>query len=451
MRDFSLSEVASRLQARVQGEDVRFTAVSTDTRYINRGDLFVALGGENFDGHDYVAAAARYGACAALVARPGDYPLATLQVSDTRDALGQLAALNRQYFQGKLLAITGSSGKTSVKNMLASILSQVAPTLATPGNFNNEIGLPLTLLQLEPGHRYAVIEMGAARRGDIDYLCSLARPDVSVLLNAMPAHLEGFGSVDEVARSKGEILEAVSASGMAVINADSPYVGLWRELAGSARRLEFGLAGGAAVMARDLDERGLQGSQFVLNTPAGEVPVRLSCPGRHNILNALAAASAALAVDVPLRDISNGLAAVQPGAGRLSSHRLPCGGRLIDDSYNANPGSVRAAIDLLATTPGHRVLVLGTMGELGENSESLHADVGRYARERGIDECWLLGELTQATAQAFGKSARLCDSRQELVEGLLAGIDANTTILVKGSRSTAMDKVVQALLDGEEG
>jgi UDP-N-acetylmuramoyl-tripeptide--D-alanyl-D-alanine ligase len=454
MRDFSLSEIRQPLRAQVHGADVSFRAVSTDTRSIGKGDLFVALNGENFDGHNYIASACERGACAALVSRQGEYPVATLQVADTRLALGQLGALNREYFEGELLAITGSSGKTSVKNMLASILGQVAPTLATPGNFNNEIGLPLTLLQLQPEHRFAVIEMGAARRGDIDYLCKLAQPRVALLLNAMEAHLEGFGSVEEVARAKGEILEAVSdkgANGVAVINADSPYVGLWRELAGSARRLEFGLQSPAAVTARDLDERGLKGSQFILDTPAGEVPVRLKMPGHHNVMNALAAATAALALDISLLDISRGLAEVKAEPGRLERHRLQAGVQLIDDSYNANPGSVSAAIDLLAATSGHKVLVLGSMAELGEGSESLHRQVGEYAREQGIDECWLLGRETQATARGFGSAARYCDSRQELVEQLETSVPEGSTILVKGSRSAAMDKVVQALLNRARG
>lgn len=453
MRDFTLSEVQVPLAAQLNGADVGFSGVSTDTRSISRGELFVALSGESFDGHDYVASACERGACAALVSQQQEYPVATLQVADTQLALGQLAALNREYFDGELLAITGSSGKTSVKNMLASILSQVAPTLATPGNFNNEIGMPLTLLQLQPQHRFAVIEMGAARRGDIEYLCKLARPRVAVVLNAMAAHLEGFGSVDEVARAKGEIFEALSEEGIAIINADSPYAALWRELAGPARRLDFGLQGGAAVTARDLNERGLKGAQFILDTPAGGVPVRLKVPGRHNVINALAAASAALALDIPLLDISRGLGMARAEPGRLNKYKLARGVRLIDDSYNANPGSVFAAIDLLAATPGHRVLVLGRMAELGDSSESLHAQVGEYAREQGIDECWLLGVETLATANEFGSSARHFASQEDLVEQLLSAISAisamsaRSTVLVKGSRSAAMENVVQALLN----
>lgn len=447
MRAMSLSELASQMQGQLVGADATFEGVSTDSRSITPGQLFVALQGDHFDGHDYLTQVHESGAVAALVSRPVDLDLPQLCVADTQIALGQLGAFNRSLFEGDLVAITGSCGKTSVKNMLRAILEPVAATLSTQGNFNNEIGVPLTLLELNAGHRYAVVEMGAAGAGHIAYLCQLGQPRVALLLNAQPAHLEGFGSVDQVASAKGEIFTAVAAraDGVAVINADSSYAAQWRELAGSAQVIEFGF-GGASVTARDLDERGLQGSQFVLSTPEGEIPVRLSLPGRHNVGNALAAAAGALVLGIPLRDIARGLASVQAEPGRLDAHRAASGARIIDDSYNANPGSVKAAVDLLAQTPGERILVLGAMGELGPEADALHAEVGAYARNAGIEQCWLLGEGTRPTAVAFGPQAKLMAGHMELASALAAVLTPDSVVLVKGSRSAGMEAVVAALL-----
>jgi UDP-N-acetylmuramoyl-tripeptide--D-alanyl-D-alanine ligase len=452
MRSYTLSELTEPLAARMLGVDAHFDTVSTDSRNIQPGELYVALSGENFDGHRFVTQVTELGACGAVVSRPGPFPIPALQVDDTRRALGQLGALNRRHFSGEVVAITGSSGKTTVKNMLSAILQSRGETLATAGNFNNEIGLPLTLLRLQPQHQYAVLEMGASRPGDISYLCELAQPTVSVVLNAQPAHLQGFGCVDDVARSKGEILSALDGRGTAVFNADSEYAPLWRKLSGEAACLEFGFADQAAVRAVDIETAAVDGSSFTLRTPAGELAVRLSLSGRHNIANALAATAAALSVGASLEQVRAGLAGLVPEPGRLNKCTTATGATVFDDSYNANPGSMKAAIDVLAGSPGRRWLVLGAMGELGEGSASLHADVARYARARGIDVLWGTGggDAREAVS-AFGESGRYFENRDELAAAMTGCIGAGDVVLVKGSRSAGMETVVAVLCGEDEG
>jgi UDP-N-acetylmuramoyl-tripeptide--D-alanyl-D-alanine ligase len=452
MRDFCLSELEMPLAGRLQGADASFSSVSTDSRTLLPGELFVALRGPSFDGHGFIELAAERGAAGALVSEAGDFPVSSLKVRDTREALGQLAALNRKYFSGRLVGITGSSGKTTVKNMLGAILRQRAPTLATAGNLNNEIGLPLTLLQLQQQHRYAVIEMGASRAGDIAYLCELASPDVAVLLNALPAHLEGFGDLAGVAKAKGEIFASLGKEGVAIINADSEFAPLWREIAQGSRSLEFGYSEGAAVTAREVVDRGVFGTSFRMVSGRMEAVVELPLPGRHNVLNALAAGAAALAVGMELPDIASGLASLRPEPGRMQVTTTDSGLVVVDDSYNANPGSVKAAIDLLTGCAGRKVLVLGAMAELGADSERLHEDIGCYARERGVDELWLAGAETLATARGFGEGAWHCAGLPQLLEKLRDRFGNGDLVLVKGSRSAGMEAVVTALCspDSEE-
>jgi UDP-N-acetylmuramoyl-tripeptide--D-alanyl-D-alanine ligase len=457
MRNFSLAELVQPLDGTLVTADAEFGSVAIDSREIGPGQLFVALRGDSFDGHDFLGAVAGQGAVAALVSESGEYPVPALRVRDTRLALGQLAALNRVHFEGPLIGITGSCGKTSVKNMLGAILGRCGSTLATQGNLNNEIGVPLTLLRLEPSHRYAVVEMGAARAGDIDYLCKLARPGIALLLNAMPAHLEGFGSVNGVAHAKGEILSGLDGKGTAIFPAGNEYSSLWHDLAGAADCLDFGFDEGA-VQARQIQYCDASGSGFQLQTPAGAGDVNLLVAGRHNIANALAAAAAATAAGIGIDDICAGLGSVEPGVGRLLPLQAVSGAQLIDDSYNANPASVKAAIDVLAGTPGRRWLVLGTMAELGPDSEQMHADVGEYAAEQNIEALWVTGDFTQAAADAFGNQGRCFASREALAAALLAEAGKGDTVLVKGSRSAGMEEVVTALLDesgtersGEEG
>jgi len=446
MRAFSLTELLAPLAATRLGGDASFDSVSTDSRKLEIGQLFVALSGERFNGNDFVETVAEQGACAAVVSQRGDYTIPTLLVEDTTLALGQLAALNRQQFSGEVIGITGSSGKTSVKNMIAASLGEAGRTLATEGNLNNEIGLPLTLLKLQAVHRFAVLEMGAGKPGDIRYLCDFARPTVSVLLNAAPAHLEGFGSVAAVAQTKGEILAAVGAGGTAVFNADSEYADLWRQQAGEAKILDFGF-GAAAVTAQELVYDALGCGRFSLVTPQGAIDIRLPVPGQHNVANALAAAAACIAAGVSLELVKHGLSGVKPVAGRLQLLRTVNGVRVIDDSYNANPGSVRAAIDVLAAMPGRRFLVLGSMRELGPDSDTLHADIGRYAAAHGIDALWLTGVESRPVAAAFGDKAQHFSSRESLSADLLPRLASADAVLVKGSRSMGMEAVVAAIVE----
>jgi UDP-N-acetylmuramoyl-tripeptide--D-alanyl-D-alanine ligase len=446
MRPMSLSELAAPLGGQLLGGDCTFQEVSTDSRAVPQGALFVALAGEHFDGHDYLAQAASAGASCALVNRQLESQLPLLQVGDTGQALGRLGAFNRQLYRGPLVAITGSSGKTTAKNMVSSVLSRRGRTLATEGNFNNEIGVPLTLLRLAPGDEFAVVEMGAARAGDIAWLCELGRPTVAVLLNAMAAHLEGFGSVDDVAEAKGEIFDGLGAGDFAIINADQSWAARWRERAGEATVLDFGLNAAAAVNAGAIDTLGVDGTTFTAHTPAGELQVQLALPGRHNVANALAAIAVGLACGLSLAEIGEGLRAVRPASGRLLATVGPGGVTVVDDCYNANPGSVRAAIDLLAGCEGRRTLVLGAMRELGPDSEQLHRDVGEYARQSGIDRLWGVGAELSPCVAAFGEGGCLFPDRETAVAALPGEFGADDTVLVKGSRSAGMERVLQALL-----
>ncbi len=446
MRPMSLAELAVPLGGRLLGSDCTFREVSTDSRALGRGALFVALTGERFDGHDYLAQAANAGASCAVVSRSLESTLPLLQVDDTGRALGHLGAFNRQLYRGPLVAITGSSGKTTAKNMVSSVLSRRGRTLATEGNFNNEIGVPLTLLRLAPGDEFAVVEMGAARAGDIAWLCELGRPSVAVLLNAMPAHLEGFGSVDDVAEAKGEIFDGLGSGDFAVINADQPWAARWRERSGEATVLDFGLDAEAAVKASAIRTLGVEGTTFTAHTPAGELQVQLALPGRHNVANALAAIAVGLACGLSLAEIGEGLQAVRPASGRLLATVGPGGVTVVDDCYNANPGSVRAAIDLLAGCSGRRTLVLGAMRELGPDSALLHREVGQYARQSGIERLWGVGEELSPCVEAFGEGGCLFPDREAAVAALPGAFGADDTVLVKGSRSAGMERLLQALL-----
>ena len=449
MRVLTLGELEAPLQAQRVGADCEFSGVNTDSRALRPGELFVALRGENFDGHDFLERASSAGAAAALVSRPVASALPLLRVEDTQVALGRLGAYNRALFQGPLVAITGSSGKTTVKNMVRAVLAQRGTTLATEGNFNNEIGVPLTLLRLEPGVEFAVVEMGAARAGDIRWLCEIGQPTVALLLNAMAAHLEGFGSVEDVAAAKGEIFDGLGAGQFAIINADQPFAQQWRGRAAPATVLDFGVLAPAAVSAREIQLHGVQGVSFIVSTPGGDCQVRLALPGAHNVGNALAATAVGLACGLDLAEIKAGLESVQPTGGRLALSTAPGGAVLIDDCYNANPGSVRAAIDLLASCPGRRTLVLGAMLELGERSEQLHREIGTYAAAAGVDQFCGVGDPLRLAVAAFGAGGRWfndCDAAFAALAGEFAGGD---TVLVKGSRGARMEQLLHALQAGE--
>jgi UDP-N-acetylmuramoyl-tripeptide--D-alanyl-D-alanine ligase len=446
MRPLSLAELAGPLDACLHGADVRFEQVSTDSRELPVGALFVALRGERFDGHDYLDQARAAGACAALVSAGPPEGLPALVVPDTQAALGRLGAYNRSLYAGPLVAITGSSGKTTVKNMVRAVLARRGETLATEGNFNNEVGVPLTLLRLHPGVKFAVVEMGAARGGDISWLCELGRPTVSLLLNAGTAHLESFGGVEEIARAKGEIYDGLGAGDCAVINADQRWAAQWRRRAGEARILDFGLEQPAAITATSINLRGVEGISFTASTPAGDIAIRLALPGQHNVVNALASVAVGLACGLSLTDIRDGLESLEPVAGRLCARPGIGGSTVIDDAYNANPASVRAAIDVLAGCAGRRTLVLGAMLELGQDSEAMHREVGEYAAAAGLDRFWGVGPELAIAVDAFGAGGRHFEDRDAALAAVPGEFDGTDTVLVKGSRGAAMDRVLEGLL-----
>ncbi|MDG9857895.1 UDP-N-acetylmuramoyl-tripeptide--D-alanyl-D-alanine ligase [Pseudomonas nitroreducens] len=450
LKPLSLNEVAGALQGRVVGADVTFAAVSTDSRAIEPGQLFIALTGPRFDGHDYLADVAAKGAVAALVEREvAGAPLSQLVVKDTRIALGQLGALNRAAFTGRVAAVTGSSGKTTVKEMLASILRTQGDVLATRGNLNNDLGAPLTLLQLAPEHQSAVIELGANRVGEIAYTVALTRPQVAIITNAGTAHVGEFGGQDKIVLAKGEILEGLAADGVAILNRDDKAFDTWQARADGRRVSSFGLHDVRADFhASDVkrDARGCPG--FTLQGPAGEAAVQLNLLGEHNVTNALAAAAAAHALGVPLVGIVSGLHNLQPVKGRAVAQLATNGMRVIDDSYNANPASICAAIDILAGFSGRTVLVLGDMGELGAWAESSHREVGTYAIGK-VAALYAVGPLMSHAVQAFGSAGRHFADQASLIQAL-AEEASTTTILIKGSRSAAMDKVVAALCGSSE-
>ena len=439
----SLAEAAAVLGGSVRGGDVRFSGVSTDSRTLRRGELFVALRGERFDGHGFLQIAAAVKAAAALVDSRyrGDVPLPAAVVDDTRLALGVLARHWRARFRPALVAVAGSNGKTTVKEMLASILRSHAgdeAVLATAGNLNNDIGVPLTLLRMRQGHRWCAIELGMNHKGEIAYLADIARPTVALVNNAQREHLEFMNSVDEVAAENAAAYAALPADGVAVVNADDPHAEYFRSRAGARRVVDFGLDAAAQVTARPAI--GPLSSELLLRTPQGEAQATLAIPGVHNVRNALAAAAAAHAAGIDLEGIAQGLAAFRPYTGRLQVKQARGGATLIDDTYNANPDSVRAAIDVLASCPGPRVLVLGDMGEVGAQGAEFHREVGAYARAKGIASLLALGEATRDAVQAFGAGGRHFDKVEELVAQV-----SGSSILVKGSRFMKMERVVAAL------
>lgn len=442
----STHTIAIWTRGRLVGADVEITGVSIDTRRVQPGDLFVAIKGEKVDGHDYLAEAAAQGAVAVMVTRQLDSALPQIVVNDCTLALGDLASAVRAQRNLRVVGITGSNGKTTVKTLAASILSRHGRTHVSAGNYNNELGLPLSLLAMPQDTEYAVFEMGAGKPGDIEYLAAIARPDIGLVTLIAPAHLARMGSIEGVAETKGVLYRALPVDGVAIINADDSFASFFAGLAGARTVLRYGLDHPADVSA-DIIEQRLDGSRFVLRTPRGDAEVALPLPGRHNIANALAAASIALALEVPLATIVDGLEQVPSVVGRLRPQVTLGGWTVIDDSYNANPGSMAAAIDTLALAKGERWLVLGDMAELGADARALHAGIGARARESGVDRLFAVGPLGQATVEAFGAGGQHFDDQASLIAALRADLHADVTLLVKGSRSAAMELVVKALGD----
>ncbi len=429
----------------------RAPAVSTDSRTIASHQIFVALKGDAFDGHDYLPSVAAAGAVAAVVEhRRTDVALTQFELGDTHAALIKMATAWRRCFAVPAIAVTGSNGKTTTKEMLAAILRAWvgdAHALSTAGNLNNEIGVPLTLLRLSAQHRAAVFELGMNHPGEIAVLAEMAQPTVALINNAQREHQEFMHTVEAVARENGAVLAALPLDGSAVFPGDDTYTDLWRQLAGAREVMLFGFDAGFDVYADQVRAEPTR-TLCQLHTPAGSGPLALSSPGVHNLRNALAAAACACAAGAPFDAIVQGLTAFNPVAGRMQPHKLADGFELIDDTYNANPDSVRAAIDVLAQLEGRKVLVLGDMGEVGADGPAMHAEVGAYAKERGIEDLLTFGPAARHCAAAFGVQAKAFDSIDALVENLIALTPAN--ILVKGSRSTRMERVVKALVEQQQ-
>ncbi|HEI8866852.1 TPA: UDP-N-acetylmuramoyl-tripeptide--D-alanyl-D-alanine ligase [Serratia odorifera] len=447
MISVSLQALADVLSAELIGADCQINEVTTDTRQVSPGCLFVALKGERFDAHDFAADALAAGAGALLVSKrlPVDAP--QLVVKDTRLALGQLAAWVRQQVPARVVALTGSSGKTSVKEMTAAILRQCGEVLYTAGNFNNDIGVPLTLLRLQPQHDFAVIELGANHIGEIAYTTALTRPQTALVNNLAAAHLEGFGSLAGVAQAKGEIFAGLSADGVAIVNADSNDWPHWQaQLVGkTVWRFSPQATDGVDFFASEISVNG-KGTQFTLHSPFGEVAIELPLPGRHNVANALAAAALATSVGASLEAVRVGLGQLQAVPGRLFPIQLKPGQLLLDDSYNANVGSMTAAAQVLAEMPGYRVLVAGDMAELGDEAEECHRQVGEAARLAGIDKVLTVGSLSQLLSAASGQGEHFQDKAAVIARvAELLREHAVITVLIKGSRSAAMEQVVRAL------
>lgn len=439
MLPIMLSDCQDSLDAELLGDDVTPSGFSIDTRTLKAGDLYIAIEGDRFDGHDYCRAAEDAGACGLLVHKTVESSLPQLKVQNTRTALGLLGKMWAEQFQVPTVAVTGSNGKTTVKEMISAILSQLGPVLATKGNFNNDIGVPLTLLRLREHHQYAVIEIGANHSGEVANLSKLVQPDVALVNNVGEAHIEGFGSVEAVADAKSEIFQGLSDDGWAVINSDDKFADVMRSAASHSHSCEFGSTDEAAV--RLLPEKSLQ-------IAIGEKTLspRFKLLGRHNRMNAVAATAAAQCMDVQPVAIMSGLAAIEPVAGRLNTRLGINDATLIDDTYNANPDSVRAAIDVLAECDGWRVLVLGDLGELGPNELSMHADLGAYAKSAGIDQLYTVGVLSAQAANAFN-GAQHFDSHEQVVPQLRADMKQGVTVLVKGSRGSRMENVVNPLIE----
>ena len=450
MASVALQALAQRANGELIGESVPLQGLAIDSRSTQPGDLFAAIEGSQVDGHDFAPQATAAGAAAVLTEREVKGITPQLVVSDVVKASGHFALLKRQAFLGSVVAVTGSAGKTTTKNLIAAALAGAGAVHATQGNHNNELGVPMTLAGLNESHRFGVIEMGAGQPGDIAYLCQLAQPSVAVCLNASAAHLVNYESVDEIASTKGEILEGLGGEGLAIINADQPWVGQWIKQAGNARKITFGLSEKADYRAINIQYQGLNGTEFDLIAPSVALPVSLRLPGAMQVINALAALAVAIELGVPPDRAVDGLRQVVPEIGRGSVVAGRAGGRVVDDSYNANPAAVMAAIDTLARESAYSVLILGPMLELGSTSDDLHRDVGRYAKAAGIDCLMSVGREAAPAAEVFGKGAQHFSDQQALWSAF-PDLPDEHIIWVKGSRGAVLEKTVHWLTRPEEG
>lgn len=444
MIKMSLSQVASVLNLSYDFPNLTVQGISIDSRTLQPDNLFIAIQGEQFDGHQFIDAAYKKGAKALLVSHPVNSPLPQIIVKDTIQALGKISQWWRNQFNIPFVGITGSNGKTTVKNMIAAILAEACSNtnavLATPGNLNNHLGLPLTLAKLDTHHEFGVLEMGMNHFGEIAYLAALARPHVAVITNAAESHLEGVHSVAGVAKAKGEIFSTLTPRDIAILNRDDAFFEYWKEVSALTPQLTFGLNPQADVSY----ERKSEG--ILLRTPYGNISVNLPLLGMHNIMNALAATAATIALQIDLHIIKKGLEKIKPAPGRMQEYILADGIRIIDDTYNANPFSLEAAIHTLKSYTGEKILVLGDMKELGANADTMHFNAGIKIRDAGIDHLFALGQLTKKTAEGFGKEALYFTEHQALLRVLKPYLKTKVTILVKGSRSMHMEKILMEII-----
>ena len=440
-----LSYLATIINGQLMGQDAEFHTVSTDTRTIKPGDLFIALIGPNFNANHFIEEAANKGAAAAVVCENMNSTIPVVVVKDTLAGLGKLGAYWRDQFKIPVVAVTGSCGKTTSKAMMAAIFAQQGNVLATVGTLNNDIGVPLTLLNINASHKFAVIECGANHLGEIDYITKLTKPDVAVITNAGPVHLEGFGDMAGVAKGKGEIFHGLNKDGIVVINADDSFCDYWQKNNGGHKVLTFGEKNNSDVRADSIVVNGTDQASFQLNIAGETCDIQLPLLGKHNIYNALAAATTATALNVPMQKIKKGLETMQPESKRLIEKIGINGVHIIDDTYNANPLSVKAALEILASRKGNKIFVFGQMMELGENAKQFHVEVGEQAKKLGIDALYAYGGLAKTTVQAFGDHAHYFQDPQILTQSLQPELKQGTTILVKGSRAMQMENIVTAI------
>lgn len=448
--ELNLNEISRELLAQLIGSNIAISSVSIDTRTLQPGDLYIAINGKNFDGHDFIPQAEMAGAGALMVDHLVDTDLPQIIVADTRIGLAELARMWRQKSAAKVLAVTGSNGKTTVKEMLAAILSVNAPVLATKGNLNNDIGVPLTLLKLNESHRYAVIEMGANHPDEIAFSSRYALAEVAVINNVGAAHLEGFGNLEGVARAKGEIVSGLSTQGTAILNKDDDFYPLWEELAGVRKIISFGFSNDADVSAAEINSW-IENNQFMtlfkLLTAQQTMSISLKLAGQHNVKNALAAAAACLAVGISLEQIKQGLENLQPVTGRLQPYVGRLGNVIIDDSYNANPSSLKVALEVLSQCTGETWMILGAFGELGEDSINIHQQMGELIKSYKVKRLFAVGENARYSVESFGAGAEFFTSQDELIARLQSQLTGSETLLIKGSRSQRMENVAASLIE----
>ena len=444
-----LNEINTIVGGELRGSNVPINKVSIDTRTLQPGDLYLAIKGPNFDGNDFVAQAEAAGAAAVLLGQNANSVVPKIVVKDTHLALAELAKAVRQKSALPLCGITGSNGKTTVKEMIAAILAVNAETLSTQGNFNNDIGVPLTLLRLHQRHQYAVVEMGANHSGEIGYTGQIAQPDVAVITNVGEAHIEGFGDLAGVAKAKSELIQSLGEKGIAVLNADDDFFEFWQGIAGKRKVISFGLSDKADISATEINSR-IENNQFIteftLMTTDDAMAMQISLAGKHNVVNALAAAAACQAMGVGLQQIQQGLDKIKPVTGRLEPLLGSKGNIIINDSYNANPSSLQVALDVLQLCAGEPWVILGEFGELGAESKKIHRELGGLIKSRDVVRLLAVGSDAESTTDTFGKGAFFFQSQSALIDTLLNEITGKETLLIKGSRVQQMEKVTEALL-----